>query len=110
MKFMYPAKRPAWFVLTCVFALLVAAGSTSGQTRKKSSTAKKPAPTRKAVVKKQAVKTKDARKDTRTASRSKAGAGARDTRSKNARTAKAPDGQTTKSHRPSPAIGAKVQG
>ena len=94
MKFMYPAKRPAWFVLTCVVALVLAAGSISAQTRKKSPTAKKPAPTRKADVKKQAAKSRDARKDTRTASRSKASsrdkkATAKNTRTKNSRTAKA---------------------
>jgi len=93
MKFMYPAKRLAWFTLTLVFALALTTGSVSAQSRK-SSAAKKPAPTRKADVKKQAAKTKDARKDNRTASRSKANAKdkkavARDTRNaRNSRTAK----------------------
>ena len=94
MKFMYPVKRPAWFILTCILALVLTAGGISAQTRKKSSTAKKPAPSRKADVKKQAAKTKDARKDSRTASRSKTNsrdkkATAKDSRSKNSRTAKA---------------------
>ena len=93
MKFMCPAKRLAWFTLTLVFALALTAGNISAQSRK-SSAAKKPAPTRKADVKKQAAKSRDARKDTRTASRSKASsrdkkATTKDTRTKSSRSAKA---------------------
>src|SRR6187455_2718040 len=93
MKFMYPAKRLAWFTFTLIFALALTAGSISAQSRKSSAT-KKPAPARKADVKKQSAKTKDARKDSRTASRSTTNArdkkaAARDTRNaKNSRAAK----------------------
>jgi hypothetical protein len=92
MKFMYPAKRLAWFTLTLAFALTLTAGSISAQKRK-SSTAKKPAPTRKADVKKQTAKSKDAR-NTRTASKSKTPArdkkaAAKDTRSKKQTNARA---------------------
>jgi len=93
MKFMCPAKRFAWFTLTFAFAIALTAGSISAQKSRRSTTAKKPAPTRKADVKKQAAKAKDARKDTRTASKSKTNARdkkttAKDTRSKNSRTAR----------------------
>ena len=95
MKFICPVKRPAWLTLTFVLALGFLGGNIAAQKRK-APTAKKPAATRKADNKKVTAKSKDARKDSRTASRSKTNsrdkkATARDTRSKrqvNSRTAK----------------------
>lgn len=81
MKLMLPEKRLAWFVVSFVFAL--SAFSFGVHAQKKKPVAKKPGATAKVVTKKTAPKTKDARKDTRTATKAKS-----DPRDKKATTAK----------------------
>ncbi len=84
MKFMCSEKRFALPALLLALALFLTAGTLTAQTRK-SSTAKKPAATSKTVTKKTAAKSKDARKDSRTASKSRTNSRDKKATAKNSR-------------------------
>jgi len=86
MKLMLPEKRFAWFVTAFVFVLSVFSFGVTAQTKK--TPAKKPAAATKPVAKKTTAKTKDARKNTQTAAKSKVTPKDRKASAKNSRTAK----------------------